>query len=77
MCSSNPSARRVGHSLGRPDLVLVTLERDHPETAFAELGKRTDPFTMWFKRQVSEIHGMDLGAPPPNPMPQQMIDSES
>jgi hypothetical protein len=56
MCSSNPSARRVGHSLGRPDLVLVTLERDHPETAFAELGKRTDPFTMWFKRQVSEIH---------------------
>ena len=46
------------------DLVLVTLEGDHPETAFAEFGKRTDPFTMWFKQQVSEIHGMDLGAPP-------------
>ena len=40
------------------DLVLVTLEGDHPETAFAEFGKRTDPFTMWFKQQVSEIHGM-------------------
>ena len=25
------------------DLVLVTLEGDHPETAFAEFGKRTDP----------------------------------
>jgi hypothetical protein len=57
------------------DLVLVTLEGDHPETAFAEFGKRTDPFTMWFKQQVSEIHGMDLSAPPPGPMPQQVIDS--
>jgi hypothetical protein len=26
------------------DLVIVTLEGDHPETAFAEFGKRTDPF---------------------------------
>ena len=59
------------------DLVLVTLEGDHPETAFAEFGKRTDPFTVWFKQQVSEIHGMDLGAPPPGPMPQQVIDSQS
>jgi hypothetical protein len=59
------------------DLVLVTLEGDHPETAFAEFGKRTDPFTMWFKQQVSEIHGMDLSAPPPGPMPQQVIDSHS
>ena len=59
------------------DLVLVTLEGDHPETAFAEFGKRTDPFTMWFKQQVSEIHGMDLNAPPPGPMPQQVIDSHS
>src|SRR6476660_2988036 len=59
------------------DLVLVTLEGDHPETAFAEFGQRTDPFTMWFKQQVSEIHGMDLSAPPPGPMPQQVIDSHA
>jgi hypothetical protein len=59
------------------DLVLVTLEGDHPEMAFAEFAKRTDPFSLWFKQQVSEIHGMDLSAPPPGPMPQQMIDSAS
>jgi len=59
------------------DLVLVTLEGDHPETAFVEFGKRTDPFAMWFKQQVSEIHGMDLSLPPPGPMPQQVIDSHS
>jgi len=59
------------------DLVLVTLEGDHPETAFAEFAKRTDPFTVWFKQHVREIHGMDLNAPPPGPMPQQVIDSHS
>jgi hypothetical protein len=59
------------------DLVLVTLEGDHPDTAFAEFARRTDPFTVWFKQQVSEIHGMDLNAPPPGPMPQQVIDSHS
>jgi len=58
------------------DLVLLTIEGDHPETAFAEFGKRTDPFTMWFKQQVMEIHGMDLSAPPPGPMPHQVIDSK-
>jgi hypothetical protein len=59
------------------DMVLVTLEGDHPETAFAEFGKQTDPFAVWFKQQVREIHGMDLSAPPPGPMPQQVIDSHS
>ena len=59
------------------DLVLVTLEGDRPETAFAEFAKRADPFAMWFKQQVKEIHGMDLNAPPPGPMPQQVIDSHS
>src|SRR5262245_2419814 len=59
------------------DLVLVTLEGDHPETAFAEFARRTDPFTVWFKQQVRESHGMDLSAPPPGPMPQQVIDSHA
>jgi hypothetical protein len=49
------------------DMVLVTLEGDYPETAFAEFGKQTDPFAVWFKQQVREIHGMDLSAPPPGP----------
>ena len=29
------------------------------------------------EQQVNEIHGIDLGAPPPGPMPQQVIDSHS
>jgi hypothetical protein len=59
------------------DLAIVTLEGDHPEAAFAGFAKGTDPFTVWFKQQVMEIHGVDLSAPPPGPMPQQVIDSHS
>jgi hypothetical protein len=59
------------------DMAIVTLEGDHPEAAFAGFAKGTDPFTVWFKQQVMEIHGVDLSAPPPGPMPQQVIDSHS
>ena len=57
------------------DFVIVTLEGNDPEAAFAKFGQGTDPFTTWFKAQVKEIHGMDLGQPPPVPMPKLMVDS--
>jgi len=55
--------------------VIVTLEGDDPAGAFAKFGQGTDPFTQWFKAQVMEIHGMDLGKPPPGPLPTLMVDS--
>ncbi len=58
------------------DFVIVTLEGDHPQKAFAEFGQASDPFAQWFKKQVSEIHGVDLNAPPPGPLPEQIIDSQ-
>lgn len=57
------------------DFVVVTLEGADPGGAFAKFGQGTDAFTTWFKGQVMEIHGMDLSAPPPGPMPEQVIDS--
>ncbi len=57
------------------DFVVVTLEGADPEGAFAKFGQGSDPFTTWFKAQVKDIHGMDLGAPPPGPMPKQVVDS--
>lgn len=57
------------------DFVLVTLEGENPGKAFAEFGQGSDAFTTWFKQQVQEVHGMDLGAPPPGPMPEMVIDS--
>jgi hypothetical protein len=58
------------------DMVVVTLEGANPQKAFAEFGQGTDAFTTWFKKQVSEIHGMDLSAPPPGPMPELIVDSQ-
>jgi len=57
------------------DMVVVTLEGDDPAGAFAKFGQGTDPFTVWFRSQVKDIHGVDLSAPPPGPMPKQIADS--
>jgi hypothetical protein len=57
------------------DFVIVTLEGDDPAGAFAKFGQGTDPFTQWFKAQVMEIHDVDLGKPPPGPVPTLVVDS--
>jgi len=57
------------------DFVVVTLEGDDPAGAFAKFGQGTDPFTTWFKSEVKDIHGVDLAAPPPGPLPMQVADS--
>ncbi|MCB1495763.1 MAG: hypothetical protein KDJ86_08260 [Bauldia sp.] len=57
------------------DLVIVTLEGDSPGDAFARFGEGADPFTKWFREQVSEVHGIDLSAPPPGPAPRLLVDT--
>jgi hypothetical protein len=57
------------------DLVVVTLEGSDPATAFARLGQGSDEFTKWFLKEVKEIHGVDLTAPPPGPPPDLLVDS--
>ena len=57
------------------DLIIVTLEGNDPAGAFVKFGQGADPFTQWFKAQVKDIHGIDLGAPPPGPLPKQVVDS--
>jgi hypothetical protein len=57
------------------DMVVVTLEGDDPAGAFAKFGAGSDPFTTWFKAQVMDVHGVDLSAPPPGPIPHMIVDS--
>ena len=57
------------------DFVVVTIEGADPARAFAEFGQGTDDFTKWFMKQALEIHGIDLSAPPPGPLPELVIDS--
>jgi hypothetical protein len=57
------------------DLVVVTLEGDNPGQAFGKFVSSTDPFTLWFLKQVKEIHGVDLTQAASGPMPELVIDS--
>jgi hypothetical protein len=58
------------------DMVIVTLEGNDPAGAFARFAQSNDAFSKWFHAQVHEIHGVDLNAPPPGPMPEMIIDSQ-
>jgi len=57
------------------DLVVVTLEGDNPGQAFGKFVSSTDPFTLWFLKQVKEVHGIDLTQAASGPMPELVIDS--
>jgi hypothetical protein len=57
------------------DFVIVTLEGENPEQAFAKFGQGQDAFTKWFMNEVKEIHGLDLTSPPDAPLPELIIDS--
>ena len=41
------------------DLVIVTLEGDDPERAFAQMMGATDEFTTWFREMAKAMHGID------------------
>ena len=59
------------------DLAIVTLEGDDPVAALAAFGQASDEFGRWFKVRVQEVHGYDLAAPPPGPLPELVVDSGS
>lgn len=58
------------------DTVIVTLEGTDPQTAFAEIGKGTDVFTIWFVKQTKEIHGIDLSKKFTGTFPELLIQTE-
>jgi hypothetical protein len=57
------------------DLVTVTLEGDHPETAKLRVANEDTDFARWFVQQVQEIHGIDLREPLPGPAPVQVAET--
>lgn len=57
------------------DVVIITLEGEHPDRAFGEFGMADDEFTDWFVERVRSIHGIDLREAMPGHLPQQVIDS--
>jgi len=57
------------------DMVIVTLEGDDPQGAFAKFASNQDEFTKWFMAGVKNAHGVDLSQPMPGPAPEMIIDS--
>ena len=59
------------------DMVIVTLEGDDPQNAFAQFASANDAFTKWFNEGVKQFHGIDLAQPPQGPLPELIIDSKA
>jgi hypothetical protein len=54
--------------------MLVWFEAPDIEGSFTELATSDDEFTVWFRGQVKELTGVDLGAPPQGPPPEVLVD---
>jgi hypothetical protein len=54
--------------------MLVWFEAHDVEKAFTELATSSDEFTVWFRGQVKDVTGVDLGAPPEGPLPELLVD---
>lgn len=49
------------------DFVVVVHESDDLEAMMQKFVDSEEPFDVWFKDKIEEIHGIDLAAPPPMP----------
>ena len=49
------------------DVAVVLIEADDLQAAMGGLGSSDEPFDVWFREHVKDVHGMDLaeGGPPP------------
>jgi hypothetical protein len=54
--------------------MLVWFEASDIEKSFTELATSGDEFTIWFRGQVKDVTGFDLGAPPEGPLPDLLVD---
>jgi hypothetical protein len=79
---SGASRRRLGLTTERSylqhtpqgALLIIYGEGDHPEQMFERLASSQDPFDVWFRQQVQDIHGLDLTQPPLGPLPEQIFE---
>jgi hypothetical protein len=54
--------------------LLVWFEAPDIEKAFTRLATSGEEFTIWFRGQVKDVTGVDLGAPPESSPPATLVD---
>jgi len=72
------SRRRLGVTIERAwyqptpmgDLVVVYGEANDVAGFFGGLAASQEPFDVWFKQQIKELHGVDFNQPLPGPLPE-------
>jgi hypothetical protein len=65
---------RLTARLAYAPFMLVWFEAPDIEKAFTELATSGDEFSIWFRGQVKDVTGVDLGAPPESPPPDVLVD---
>jgi hypothetical protein len=56
------------------DMAIVYLEAQDIPRVFEGYASSQEPFDVWFREQVKDIHGVDFSHPLPGPLPQVVID---
>jgi hypothetical protein len=44
-------------------MAIMYLEAEHPEQMLPQLAASEHPFDCWFRQQLLELHGLDVGQP--------------
>ena len=56
------------------DMAVIYAEAQDVQRVFEGFGMSQEPFDVWFREQVKEIHGVDLSQPLPGPLPEAFTD---
>ena len=56
------------------DLAIVYCEAHDISQVFHGFATSQEPFDVWFRQQVKEIHDLDLTQPLPGPLPEAIVD---
>ena len=51
------------------DFAVVWVQGPGADKMMPAMGASTDPFDIWFREKVNEMHGIDMTQPPPGPPP--------
>jgi hypothetical protein len=76
------SRRRMGFTVERAwyqatpqgDIAIIYAEVDDLVHTSQTLAASQDPFDVWFKQQVLDIHGVDYNQPPPGSLPELLFE---
>lgn len=49
------------------DLAVVVQEADDPQAMMRRFVESREPFDVWMKDKIQEVHGLDMSSPPPPP----------